>query len=98
MSEPWTRDDSWARDKQAREKWPRFSAEVPPELAALLDEAQRKSLGASYDGYLKRPTNATRANMVRAGLRLYLERVDPEPEPAIDSTAVEIIDVKGLAE
>jgi hypothetical protein len=88
----WTRDDSWARSKLHGEKWPRFSAEVPPELAKALDEAQRRSLGNDYS-----PTNATRANMVRAGLRLYLNRVDPEPEPAIESTAVEVVEVKRLA-
>lgn len=94
----WTRDDSWARDKQPRETWPRFAAEVPPELAAALERAQCKSLGANWDGYLARPTNATRASMVRAGLRLYLNKVDPEPEPAIESTAVEITDVRQLRE
>lgn len=92
----WTRDDSWAREKQAREKWVRFQAEVPPELAEALKEAQRKSLGVNYDGYLKNPTNATRAAMVRAGLRLYLNKVDPEAEPAIDVEAVEIVDLKEL--
>jgi hypothetical protein len=92
----WNRDDSWARDKLYDEKWPRFSAEIPPELAEELAAAQRKSLGNSWDGYSGRPINATRANMVRAGLRLYLNKISPEPEPPIDSTAVEIIDLGRL--
>lgn len=94
--EPWTRDDSWAREKVPGEKWPRFSAEVPPELAEALKKAQRKSLGNDYDGYRKSPRNATRGNLVRAGLRMYLNKVDPEPEPAIPGTAVEIVDLVRL--
>lgn len=96
MTEDWTRDDSWARGKLPDEKWVRFCAEVPPELAEALKEAQRKSLGNDYDGHSGRPVNATRANLVRAGLRLYLNKVDPEPEPAIESTATEIIHLKEL--
>lgn len=85
------RDDSWMRDKGAREKWPRFAAEIPPELAEELDRAQRISLGVNYSA-----RNATRANMVRAGLRLYLEAVMPErPEP-IEGSAIEIIDLPSL--
>lgn len=83
----WRRDDSWSRPKRYGEKWPRFSAEIPPELAPLLDAAQRRSLGVNAS-----PRNATRANLVRAGLRLYLNAVHPEPDAAIDSTAIDIID------
>lgn len=88
-----SRDDSWTRRKRAREAWPRFTAEVPPELAEELDRAQRKSLGLDAT-----PRNATRANMVRAGLRLYLNAVAPEPDAAIDSTAVELVDLPALLE
>lgn len=91
--ETWTRDDSWTRRKQVREKWPRYAAEIPPELAALIDEAQRVSLGVNYS-----PANATRANVVRAGLRLYLEAKLPEPPAAVEGTAEEIVDRRELAE
>jgi hypothetical protein len=78
------REDAWLRsrrfvgykdpsaDHNGYEKWPVFSAAVPPELAAELDAAQRKSLGINAS-----KVNATRANLVRAGLRLYLNAVDP---------------------
>src|SRR3954465_15821283 len=58
--------------KDGYEKWPRFVAEVPPEFVPLLEEAQRKSLGINWDGYLDRPRNATHSNIVLAALRLYL--------------------------
>lgn len=80
------RDRLWTRRKRPGEKWPRFSVEVPPELAEMLDAAQRKSLGVNQD-------SATRPNLVRSGLRLYLNTVEPEPEAAIEGTATEIIDV-----
>lgn len=72
------------------EKWPRFTAEVPPELVPLLEEAQRKSLGNNWDGDLDRPRSATHSNIVLAALRLYLEALDPEEELPIDTTAEEI--------
>lgn len=92
----WSRDESWSRDKQVGEVWPRFTAEIPPELAEALVEAQRKSLGVNWDGYSGRPRNATNANLVRAGLRLYLNTVDPEPGEAIEGTAVEMVDLPAI--
>jgi broad specificity phosphatase PhoE len=86
------RDRSWLRRKLHGETWPRFSAEVPPELAEAIDAAQRKSLGVNQSA-------ATRANVVRAGLRLYLNTVDPEPEPPtydVDGEVVEIVDLPML--
>lgn len=85
-----SRDDAWLRDKRPGETWPRFTAEVPPELAEALEAAQRVSLGVNAS-----ERNVTRANLVRAGLRLYLNHVDPEPapQPYTDSTAEEIIDL-----
>lgn len=79
----WDRDDSWNRDKRARERWPRFATEVPPEIAEQLDElckviARRNTL-----------THYSRAALVRNALRAYLNAEMPEPEPPIDSTAVE---------
>lgn len=91
VNEPRTRDDSWLRRKDPDEKWPRFAAEIPPELAELLDAAQRKSMGVNSHG-------ATRAGMVRAGLRLYLNTVMPEPEQAVEGTAEDITDVLALEE
>jgi hypothetical protein len=79
--EPLGRDDSWLRPKRHGEKWPRFAAEIPPELAEELDALVDKLHG---------PPN--RAEMVRAGLRLYLEFKRPEPEPAIEGTAVDLPD------
>lgn len=77
-------------NKDGYEKWPRFTAEVPPELVPLLEEAQRKSLGINWDGNLDRPRTATRANLVTAALRMYLEALDPEEALPIDVTAEEI--------
>lgn len=93
------REDSWLRpkrylgkrhpdaDEYGNEKWPRYGAQVPPELAEQLDAAQRKSLGVNAV-----PSNTTRSALVRAALRMYLNATDPEREAAIDSTAVEIYD------
>jgi hypothetical protein len=77
------------------EKWPRFCAEIPPELAELLDRAQRKSLGVNATS-----SNATRANLVRSALRLYLNTVDPETDPddTIEGSATDIIDLPALPE
>jgi hypothetical protein len=91
------REDAWLRSRRfighrdpnsnpgGYEKWPVFSAAVPPELAAELDAAQRKSLGVNAS-----KTNATRANLVRAGLRLYLNTVDPPTGEPIETTAVDL--------
>lgn len=89
------REQSWVRRKEFGEKWPRFTAEIAPELVPLLVAAQRKSMGVNWDGYKTRPTNATRANLVASALRLYLNTVDPEPtsEPFIEGTATDIIDL-----
>lgn len=90
---PMSRNESWARAKAPGEAWPRFAAEVPPELAEALDDAQRKSLGVNAT-----PTNATRANMVRAALRLYLDQADPEAPWAIEADAEEIVDAEEIPE
>lgn len=109
----WTRDDSWNRrkggslyataergelrvlDMPLDEKWPRFCAEVPPELAELLDRAHRKSLGVNASS-----STATRANLVRSALRLYLNTLDPETDPddTIEGSARDIIDPPALPE
>jgi hypothetical protein len=95
------REDAWLRSRRflgynhpdctpsGYEKWPVFSAPVPPELAAELDAAQRKSLGINAS-----KANATRANLVRAGLRLYLNTVDPPTGEAIEATAIDLPTVK----
>jgi len=85
-----SRDDAWSRRKRHDEQWPRFAAEIPPELAAEID-ALRPTVIA--------PNSLTRAQVVRAGLRLWLNHHAPEPpppEPAIESTAVEIVEPKLL--
>jgi hypothetical protein len=91
------RDHAWLRSKtyvgmdrpgadaNGYEKWPRYCAEIPPELAEELDAAQRESLGVNQSG-------ATRAGVVRAGLRMYLNATAPEREAAIEGTAVDITD------
>lgn len=107
-----TRNEAWHRkkhflgrdrpgaNKDGYEKWPRFTAEIPPELVPLLEAAQRKSLGINWDGYMDRPRSATRSNMVQAALRMYLETIDPEGDLPIDATAVELEedDIKELGE
>lgn len=87
------RDHSWTRRKARGEKFVRYAAEVPPELDELLLAAQRTSMGVNWDGYKANPKSATRANLVTSALRLYLNTVDPEPEPPIESTATDILDV-----
>lgn len=90
---PVSRNDAFSRRKQyvgmshpagdkntGWEKWTRMCTEVPPEVAQALDEAQRKSLGVNWDGYKKRPTTATHANLLRAALLKYLNSVDDEAE------------------
>lgn len=76
---PLSRDESWLRPKAYGEKWPKFGAEIPPELAEELD---------ARIGTFNGPGN--RAAMVRAGLRLYLEAAVPEAEAAIEGTAIEV--------
>lgn len=68
--------DSWLRYKQAREKWPRFAAEVPPEIAEEIDEHR-----------LHQVNQPSRAEIVRAGLRLYMEAEMPQGEEAIEGEA-----------
>jgi hypothetical protein len=84
-----TRDEAWSRTKEPNEKWPRFSTEVPPELADLIDAAQRKSLGVDA-------MSASRASCTRAALRLYLNALDPEDEESIEGTAREHVERPGL--
>lgn len=107
LTKSWSRDDSWSRDRGGAiydsdtkefvdfphdEKWVRFAAEIPPELAELLKQAQRQSLGVNWDGYMDRPTNASRSNLVRSALRMYLNRIMPEdnPDDTIDGTATDM--------
>lgn len=81
---PPTREDSWTRPKRYGEKWPRFCAEVPPELADELD-AHIKRLRLQHGR-----ATGNRAQVVRAALRLYLNSEVPERPPSIDSEAVEL--------
>ena len=67
------------RTKLPDERWPRFTVEVPPELAVLLDTVQKRALGVNRSA-------ASRAGIVRAGLILFLEATANPPEPAIDAT------------
>jgi hypothetical protein len=77
-----SRDDSWLRPKRYGEKWPRFAAEIPPELAEELDALVGK----------RDHQPDSRAAMVRSGLRMYLEFKSPEPPAPIDTTAVDLPD------
>lgn len=88
MSDPdeerrYVRDHHWGRPKEYREKWPRFCAEVPPELAEQLDAAHKKALGINRSAF-------SRAGIVRTALHLYLEQIDPLPEDALEGTATEV--------
>jgi hypothetical protein len=78
------------RTKLPDERWPRFTVEVPPELAALLDTVQKRALGANRSA-------ASRAGIVRDGLILFLEATANPPQPAIDATAEVEADVPELA-
>lgn len=77
------------RTKLPDERWPRFTVEVPPELAALLDAVQKRALGVNRSA-------ASRAGIARAGLILYLEATANPPVPAIDATAEVEADVPEL--
>lgn len=70
------RMDSWTRIKRFEEKWPRLAAEVPPEIAEEIDRYRKNKLDP-----------VSRAEIVRAGLRLYMEKYLPEPEPAVEGEA-----------
>jgi hypothetical protein len=72
------------RTKLPRERWPRFTVEVPPELAALLDAVQKRAL------------RVNRSAASRAGLILYLEATAIPPAPAIDAVAEVEADVPEL--
>jgi broad specificity phosphatase PhoE len=76
------RADLFRRDKQGREKWVRYSADIPPELAAMIDAAAKKSLGVNVSAF-------SHANVVRAALRLYLDKYAPVADPSIDATATD---------
>lgn len=77
------------RTKLPDERWPRFTVEVPPELAVLLDAVQRRALGVNLSA-------ASRAGIARAGLILFLEATANPPVPAIDATAEVEADVPEL--
>lgn len=78
------RADLFHRDKTAWEiahdvRWPRYCAEIPPEIAAMLDAAQARSMGVNR-------LSATRAGMVRAALVMYANALAPMPEPAVEGS------------
>lgn len=92
-----SRAEMWARDREyiglkhpradsnGYEKWPRFVAMIPPELAEELDRVHKKRLGVNVSSF-------SRAGLVRSALREYLDRHSPERPPAIDVTSEEVID------
>lgn len=101
----WSRDDSWNRRKgglvydangdqlmafPTDEKWPRFAAEIPPEIATLLD-VEIKRVRLMHGRF-------TRADAVRSGLRMWLNHHNPERDPndTIEGTASEIVDLPAL--
>ena len=74
-------------DAHGNEKWPRLTTEVPPEIAEELDRIgklvnRRHGLGSV----------PKRASIVRHALLEWMEKYDPEPGPAIEATAEEIIE------
>lgn len=83
------RADMFNRTKMPGEKWPRFAAEIPPEIAEMIDAASKKNLGVNVSAF-------SRANVVRSALRMYLDAADPLPEPAIDATAEDDVSVLTL--
>jgi hypothetical protein len=80
------REAAWCRSKDIDERWPRFAADVPPELAAELDEHARR--------FRMQHGRLSRASMVRAALRLYLNTVEPAANAPIEGTAIEVPDVE----
>jgi len=83
------RRELFNRPRRLREKWPRFSAEVPPELAVMLDEAQKRSLGINW-------RQGSRAGLVRSALLMYLDAAAPMPDPAIEGEIVEVVERPAL--
>lgn len=84
------RDTMFHRTKvSGREKWVRYQVEIPPELAAMLDETIKAQLGVNVSSF-------SRANVTRRALRALLNEVAPIPEPPIDSTASDVIDLPAL--
>lgn len=70
------------RTRDPREKWVRYSVEVPPEIAQLIDDVSKQRLGINATAY-------TRANVTRRALRELLDRILEIPEPTVDATAVD---------
>lgn len=79
------RSELFHRRKMANEKWPRFTVEVPPELAAMLDAAIKAQLGVNVSAF-------SRAGVARRALRMLLDEVAPVEEPAIEATGEDVID------
>lgn len=87
-----TRDESWCRSKKPGETWPRYSVEVPPELAREIDAAQRRSLGVNASTLGR----SLRASAARAALNLLLRTLDPERTPTpydANGDAVEVVEL-----
>lgn len=85
------RRELFHRRKAPREKkWTRWTAEVPPELAAMLEAAAKHSLGVNRASY-------SRANVVRAALGMYLDAHAPIAEAPVDATASDVIDLPALS-
>lgn len=59
-------------DANGNEKWARFAAEVPPELAQALDRVQRRIAGIHRE-------SCTRSGLVRFALLEWLEKYDGAP-------------------
>lgn len=74
-----SRDNSWLRRRRPREKWPRWQAEIPPEMSVELDARIGKQNGPR-----------SRADIVNAALRIYLEIVDPEGPEVVEAHAIEL--------
>jgi hypothetical protein len=55
------------RTKLPDERWPRFTVEVPPELAVLLDSVQKHALGVNRSTRVARGDRARRAEPVPGG-------------------------------
>lgn len=73
------RDDSWLRRRTIGEEWVQYRGYVPPEMAAELDARIGRPDGPR-----------SRSDIILAGLRIYLEVVDPEEPEPIETSAVDV--------
>jgi hypothetical protein len=71
------------------QKWPRFQVELPPEMAEELMRLHRIDMGVNASA-------ATRQGVLRSALLEWWDKRDPEPAPAIEGSAVDVVELLEL--